>query len=135
MRSAECGEFFNTQNLQRRPHGEQFFFVNGQFRIRNHHVNAAVVQDVADLGGLEEIVDWHDHRVRLQNAEDARDELRAILQPECDAVARLHAELILQVGGDLLRLRENLGVGDFAVAPKDGFLLRVFIRAVLESSG
>ena len=43
--------------------------------------------------------------------------------------------MVFQVRGDLLRLREEMGVGDFFFAPIDGDLLWILLGAVLESDG
>ena len=110
IRSAEFRKILDAQEVQRGPSRKQFFFVNGQFHIGDHQVNAAVIQNVADLARLEKIIDGHHHRVREQNAKDARDKLRAIFQPERDAVAGLDAEMTLQMRGGCLRLREQFGV-------------------------
>ena len=96
--------------------------MRAQFRVRDHHVNSAVVQDVTDFRGFEEIIDGHHDRVRVQNAKNARDKFRAVLQPQRHAVAGFHAELVSQMRGDLLGLVEQFGKGNFALAPENGGL-------------
>ena len=45
--------------------------MNTQFLVGDQHVDARVVQNVTDLGRLEEIVDGHDDGAGVQNAEKA----------------------------------------------------------------
>jgi hypothetical protein len=106
-----------------------------QFRVRNHNVNAAVVQNVINLGGLEKIVNRHDDCARLQNSKHACGKFRAIFQPDSDTVAGLDAEIVLQMPGDCLRLRQKFGVGNFPFAVKNSGFRRVFLRAIGESGG
>ena len=64
-----------------------------QFVVGDQDIDARVVQDVTDLGGLEEVVDGHDDRAGVQDAEEGGDEFGPVLEPEADAVAGLDAEL------------------------------------------
>ena len=87
----------------------------------------------ATSAGSRKLLTGANHAACQQDAEHRRQKLRAILQPQRHAVARLHAELVLQMRGDLLRLREQLRVGNFALAPKNRSFLRVLFRAVRKS--
>jgi hypothetical protein len=106
-----------------------------KFYIGDDDIYTRVVQNETDLDWLEEIVDGHDNRVRLQNAKHRCDKLRAILQPQRHAVTGLHAEFGLEMRGEFLRLRLEFGVGNFAFAVKDCGFVRVFLRTVGESDG
>ena len=63
--------------------------------VRDQHVDSCVGNDVMDLLRLEKIVDGRDHAACHEHAEQGRDELRAIPEPQADTVARADAMLRL----------------------------------------
>ena len=80
LRFAICDLRFQPRNsstrniLSDRPRRFEFCRVRAQFRIGDDDINSTVVQDINDLRRLQKIVDGHDDRARLQNAEDAREQ-------------------------------------------------------------
>ena len=63
-------------------------------------INARVAEDVVDLIGLEEVVDGHHHRPRVQDAKHRGDEFGTVLEPQPDAVAGLYFKPLLELVRD-----------------------------------
>jgi hypothetical protein len=51
---------------------------NGQLRIGHQDIDTAILQDITDFFGFEEIVDGNDHTPAMQDAKQARDKFGAI---------------------------------------------------------
>ena len=77
--------------------------MRAQLRIRDQHVDAGITQDKIHLVGLEEIVDRHDYRAGLKDAEHRWDEFRAILEPKSYPVAGFDPIPLLELARDEVR--------------------------------
>ena len=83
------GEFagskrFHGKRLERRPFRGQRGETVVHRLIQDNDVDAGVGEDELDFGRFEEIVDGHGDRAGLPDAEERRDELRAVLEPGGD---------------------------------------------------
>ena len=110
------------------PGGLQRAVMRAQFGVGDQHVDAGVVQDVIHLVRLEEVVDRHHDRAGVQDAEQGRDELRAVLEPQPHPVAGLDAKVPLELVGDEGGLAPQFGVGILAFAPEEGDFLRLLLN-------
>ena len=125
----------HIQQLQPRPGRFERPEMGAQLGVGDQHVNARVVQDEVDLVRLEEVVDRHDHGAGVQNAEQRRDEFRAVLEPQPHAVAGLDAKLMAQHARHEQRLAPKFAVRIPAFAPIHGGFLRMLLHGIRKSAG
>ena len=107
--------------------------MRGHGGIGYEDVDAGIVQDIKNLLGLEEVIDRHHDGAAREHREQGRDELRTVLQPKADTVARLDAHR-LQFRCEQARLGEEQLVAILFITPKDRRLLRVAVRSFGERS-
>ena len=82
----------------------------GEALGRGHqHAHVAVLQDVADLFGLEDRVDRHEHAARRAGTEEGGDGVRALVEVDRDALAVLEAQR-QQAGSEAAEFGVELGV-------------------------
>jgi len=97
-----------------------------------HRDGVGVSQVVGDLAALEEHVQRHHGRARLQDAEVHHRKIRQVRTTQRDLVARLDARAPETVR-DLVRQRIHLRIGEPQVVEDNRFLVGPTLRAVRES--
>src|SRR5437899_6676983 len=71
--------------------------MRAQFGVSDQDLNAGVSEDKFEFFGLEEVVDGHDDGAGVQYAEQCRNELGTVLQPQADTVAGFDLEFLAQL--------------------------------------
>ena len=78
----------------------------------------ASAKNELDFAGFEEVVDGDGHGAGLEDAEEGRDELRAVLQPDSDAISGLDAKIPDELFRHPQRARLEFSIGELGVAQK-----------------
>ncbi len=91
-------------------------------------VDACVRQDVTHFFGLEKIVDRDHHGAGLQHRKQSGDEFRAVFQPQTHALAGFDLERLMEMRGQLARLREERAVRTLLFAPINGLVANAAAR-------
>ena len=69
----------------------------GELGVCDQHVNAGILEDVIDFVRLQEIINRHDYRAGMQNAEDGRHELGTVFQPQPHPIAASNSVRVLEL--------------------------------------
>ena len=107
--------------------GLQGAVVRAQLGIRDQHVDTRIAQNEIHLVGLEEIIDRHDYRAGLEDAEHRWDEFGAILKPKPYPVAGFNPIPLPELVRDEVGQVPEFVIGVFALAPVQGDLMRVLL--------